>query len=118
MFAGGILLGLLKLIIKMDGNNYTLAIVLSRYAVICSIAIMCRVTSFLSTILPSPHVHCHNEDFNPPTGWGIITKLNLAKGCGDLIFSSHMMHFLCALFVVVWYVLPSYDEMKVMKLMD
>ena len=109
MFACGIFFGLLRLVIKMDGNNYTFAIVFSRYAVLCSIAILCRVVSFLSTILPSPHVHCHNEDFNPPTGWGIITDLNLAKGCGDLIFSSHMMHFLIPLCLVVWYALPSYD---------
>ena len=109
MLGGGIFFGLLKIIIKMDDNNYSFATILSRYTVISSIAIFCRVISFLSTILPSPHIHCHNEDFTPPTGWGIITTLNLAKGCGDLIFSSHMMHFLCAMCVVMWYVLPSND---------
>lgn len=109
MLGGGVLFGLLKIILKMDDNNYSFATILSRYTVVSSIAIFCRVISFLSTILPSPHIHCHNEDFSPPTGWGIITALNLAKGCGDLIFSSHMMHFLCALFVVMWYVLPSYE---------
>ena len=66
----------------------------TRYARVLVLAQALRILSFLSTILPSPNFHCRAgaPDYDPPTtATEIIFRLDATNGCGDLIFSSHMI---------------------------
>ncbi|EFJ33249.1 hypothetical protein SELMODRAFT_167618 [Selaginella moellendorffii] len=65
-----------------------------------------RIMSFLSTSLPGPNYHCHegspSATLAPPKSISEVVFLNFPYGvifgCGDLIFSSHMIFTL----VFIW----------------
>ncbi|KAK8928803.1 Phosphatidylinositol:ceramide inositolphosphotransferase [Platanthera zijinensis] len=64
--------------------------------VICQIL---RITTFYSTILPGPNYHCREgsplASLPPPNSIFEVLLINFPRGivygCGDLIFSSHMI---------------------------
>ena len=59
---------------------------------VMEISVLLRIVSFLSTSLPGPAPHCqpNSTEYNPPKSlYSIIMSVDVLKGCGDLIFSSH-----------------------------
>lgn len=79
-----------------------------RFCMVCILTITFRVSSFIFTVLPSPSFHCAVQpasekfkgmSFSPPRNAdSIFGTVNTDNGCGDLIFSSHMMYgLLCTL---------------------
>ena len=57
-----------------------------------ALCIVLRILTFLSTSLPGPAPHCQPEsqEYQPPKDlWHVAFTIDIFKGCGDLIFSSH-----------------------------
>lgn len=77
----------------IDRNNKnSITVVATRIFLVASLSFVGRVSSFLVTLLPSPSEHCYpsSPDYNPPTtALAILFRMDLFKGCSDLIFSSH-----------------------------
>eukprot|EP01083_Nonionella_stella_P182679 657928_1 len=70
---------------------YTSTLIIRTLFVI-SLCVLCRCITFLSTSLPGPAPHCqpHSHEYNPPeTMYEVASRIDVFKGCGDLIFSSH-----------------------------
>ncbi|EER14080.1 conserved hypothetical protein [Perkinsus marinus ATCC 50983] len=64
-----------------------------RWGVVASLATYARLVTFMVTLLPGSAQHCAENEFNPPSDWGVIlTRLFTSGGCSDLIFSGHMMY--------------------------
>jgi hypothetical protein len=91
-----------------------------RMLMVLTVSVLLRVTSFIVTLLPSPGRHCAQSpegDFDPPTGAkGVLGDFNTDGGCGDLIFSGHMMYGLTAACVISSY-LPYWWVRSVVWLM-
>ena len=76
---------------------------------VASISVILRTASFIFTLLPSPSKHCEETltsdihsglTFDPPlTVFEIFFKVGTDSGCGDLMFSSHVMY--CTIFACV-----------------
>ena len=65
-----------------------------RFLIVGGLAQMLRMASYLSTVLPAPAPHCRGDsgEYAPPEdALEIIFGVNVFKGCGDLIFSSHTL---------------------------
>ncbi|KAF4686612.1 peptidylprolyl [Perkinsus olseni] len=94
-------------------DDFTLIGVIWRVLNVCDFTIIFRCISFLVTILPAPAPHCQEAPppnapwepyFNPPTDAdAIFSGFDVQNGCGDLVFSSHMMYCLLATLVVTHY---------------
>eukprot|EP01083_Nonionella_stella_P029679 81640_1 len=66
----------------------------SRLGVSISLCTLLRCITFLVTGLPGPAEHCRpgSEVYNPPVGtWEVLFRFDATRGCGDLLFSSHML---------------------------
>jgi len=63
-----------------------------RALMVMAVCISLRCISFLATGLPGPAPHCQplSLDYAPPeTIYDVVFRMDVFKGCGDLIFSSH-----------------------------
>ena len=82
-----------------------------RGSFVASICVFLRTISFIFTLLPAPNIHCqryltganlNGESFYPPQSLAeIFSAFGTDSGCGDLIFSSHVMYALvvvCTMF--------------------
>ena len=71
---------------------------LSRMLTVTAACQLCRIAAFTATQLPSPAPHCQpgaaTAQLPPPHGWRDYLLVDVARqvnrGCGDLIFSSHV----------------------------
>ena len=71
--------------------------IMFRASIVCSLAVVLRVVSFLVTILPSPADHCSETEFHAPdSAASIFFHFDVGNGCSDLVFSSHMLYGLVA----------------------
>ncbi|EER02167.1 conserved hypothetical protein [Perkinsus marinus ATCC 50983] len=96
-----------------DRDDFTLIGAIWRVLNVCDFTILFRCISFLVTILPAPAPHCQEAPppnaplepfFSPPTSAGqVLSGFDVQNGCGDLVFSSHMMYCLLATLVVTHY---------------
>mmetsp|Transcript_19055 Transcript_19055/g.30238 ORF Transcript_19055/g.30238 Transcript_19055/m.30238 type:complete len:318 (-) Transcript_19055:93-1046(-) len=71
---------------------------LIRCLLVMACCIVLRCATFLSTSLPGPAPHCQpgSEQYNPPHSLSeVLARIDIFKGCGDLIFSSHTALSLC-----------------------
>ena len=67
-----------------------------------SICVTLRVVTFMVTLVPAPNIHCEQtrtssnhsgETFKPPSSVSdFFGSVSTDSGCGDLIFSSHVMY--------------------------
>jgi hypothetical protein len=65
-----------------------------------------RMCSFLITLLPSPAPHCQpgSTTWNPPTSaFEVFFTFDPTYGCGDLIFSSHIIFGMCFTLATLMY---------------
>lgn len=79
---------------EQNENIYFVCAMLFRFGLSTSVCTLLRIITFVSTLLPSPAAHCLPDsiDYNPPKNTiEMLTRLDLYKGCGDLIFSSHTL---------------------------
>eukprot|EP00033_Pygsuia_biforma_P002510 GCRY01002780.1.p1 GENE.GCRY01002780.1~~GCRY01002780.1.p1 ORF type:complete len:408 (-),score=10.46 GCRY01002780.1:493-1716(-) len=74
--------------------KYTSVDALSRGCLTMALATLLRICCFMGTILPSPNYHCRpgSPTYDPPkTAWEMFSRIDATTGCGDLIFSSHLL---------------------------
>ena len=84
-----------------------------RSVLVASIAITLRCSTFLITIVPAPAEHCAMGTWDPPTTKAeIFTRFDNGGGCGDLIFSGHMMYGIIAALAVTHYTVIGMRGMK------
>ena len=78
----------LPYIIDVKFSSSEIFLVISKTFIISSFL---RSISFIFTILPSPAEHCqiNSDNYNPPNILQIFIRMDMFKGCGDLIFSGH-----------------------------
>eukprot|EP00246_Nothoceros_aenigmaticus_P015604 TRINITY_DN6582_c0_g1_i2.p1 TRINITY_DN6582_c0_g1~~TRINITY_DN6582_c0_g1_i2.p1 ORF type:complete len:327 (-),score=31.28 TRINITY_DN6582_c0_g1_i2:413-1393(-) len=80
-------------------KRFYTVIVWYRTLVVLVVCQLLRVITFLSTQLPGPNYHCREGSpgamLPPPKNFGEVININFPRGvifgCGDLIFSSHMI---------------------------
>ena len=69
-------------------------LVLRRVLIVAGVAQCLRTATFLATVLPSPAAHCRaaSPDYAPPASAAeMVFRVDGIHGCGDLIFSSHVL---------------------------
>lgn len=78
-------------------KSFHFVVVLKRALVVVVLCQILRIVSFLSTQLPAPAPHCRAPEPTSNAPWPVwwqVIIVNVArqasKGCGDLIFSSHL----------------------------
>lgn len=78
-------------------KSFHAAVVLKRVLVILVSCQVLRILTFLSTQLPAPAPHCRAPEPTSNVPWPVWWKVIIvdvarqaSKGCGDLIFSSHL----------------------------
>lgn len=124
IFAPAILLVLSIPLFRQDPQKPRyMVIILKRVLLHLSIALFFRIISFMSTALPGSARHCRlnfdqeclkttkypsecvipNQDFQPPSGWRLITRIDALNGCGDLMYSSHTIYTLSFILTVSKY---------------
>ena len=95
MFGFFTILGLSILFVKYPtALNVTAVGFLNRYFLVINIAQLMRISTFLITQIPAPNPMCQPPYFNPPKNWKELLTSSAGsgdKGCGDLIFSSHVL---------------------------
>lgn len=72
----------------------TLVGFINRYFMVINITQLMRITTFLVTQIPAPSPDCQQPYFDPPKTFRDVFARSAGsgdKGCGDLIFSSHIM---------------------------
>ena len=73
---------------------FSTVLIFRKMLIVGGFAQLLRVLSFMGTVLPSPAPHCHagSPEYNPPVGaYEILFRVDGIKGCGDLIYSSHVL---------------------------
>jgi len=87
-FSYGTLFVFLPYIIDVDFLSSEIFLVMSKTFIISTFL---RCISFIFTILPAPAEHCqiNSNEYNPPNLLEIFIRMDMFKGCGDLIFSGH-----------------------------
>eukprot|EP01083_Nonionella_stella_P287858 979935_1 len=108
----GILLFLGWVFVRVRVDDKLLVLnMLIRFGVVAAMAQMLRCISFLSTILPSPAIHCQPGNDHPPTSaLQILFRTDAFTGCGDLIFSSHTL-----LVITMALTFQRYNKLSVVK---
>ena len=87
-------------------SNLRIMQILFRACIVCSIAVVLRVVSFLVTVLPAPAEHCSELEMDAPsTLVDILFHFDVGNGCSDLIFSSHMLYGLVATCALTHYLI-------------
>ena len=112
IFLLGILFVLSPLYFKVPFTSIQVA---WRTLMTVSIAVTLRCLTFISTILPTPGPHCSPDtndtlkrSFDPPTSaQDVFLGFDTENGCGDLIFSSHMMYALVCTIMITDYSIRS-----------
>lgn len=89
---------------------------INRFFMVINITQLMRISTFLVTQVPAPSPNCREPFFDPPKHF--IDIFNQAagsgdKGCGDLIFSSHVMFGLLIVLIHIKYLsLSKYERVE------
>ena len=87
--------------------KYLTVTLFARAFIVQVISTSLRILSFLGTSLPGPAPHCqpNSNNYKPPnTINDIMFRVDLTKGCGDLIYSSHILIAMTAILAVNYYI--------------
>lgn len=84
-------------------RRYSIQGFISRYMRVAMVTQLMRISTFLTTVIPAPNPLCSGETFKPPTKFSEVFWKSAGggdRGCGDLIFSSHLMFNIIAIYTV------------------
>lgn len=103
MFSFVLFTGVSVLFVRYDpAVRFTAVGYLNRIFKVINITQLMRITTFLVTQVPAPNPNCAQPFFDPPKSFSDIFARSAGsgdRGCGDLIFSSHVMFGLVILFM-------------------
>lgn len=117
MFAFVAFTGISILLVKYPGvKRFSIVGYLNRIFMVINITQLMRITTFLVTQVPAPNPNCRKPYFDPPKTFSEVFERSAGsgdRGCGDLIFSSHVMFGLTILLVHIKYLgLNKYEQLE------
>lgn len=84
-------------------RRYSIQGFISRYMRVAMVTQLMRISTFLTTVIPAPNPLCRGETFQPPQKFSEVFWKSAGggdRGCGDLVFSSHLMFNIIAIYTV------------------